>query len=101
MAETALYRPIALFVFLTNAQWLAGKASIQRKSKQFFINLIGAKVMPDFCCAPDSSNGRIPGYDLGFNKKPSGDLEKEKDPRLKWLNPIHKDKWFEDEVRNV
>lgn len=80
--------------------WQA-KPQFKGNQNNFFINLIGAKVMPDFCCARDSSNGRIPGYDLGFNKKPSGDLEKEKDPKLKWLNCIHKVKWSEDEVRNV
>ena len=57
--------------------------------------------MPESCCAPGCSNRRIPGSFLGLYGIPSGDLEKEKDRRLKWLNAIHRDKWSEEEIRNA
>ena len=57
--------------------------------------------MPDSCCNPGCSNRRIPGSSLSFYRIPSGDSEKEKERRLKWLNAIHRDKWSEEEIRNA
>ena len=56
--------------------------------------------MPDFCCAAGCSNRRIPGSSLNVYRIPSGDLEKQKERRLKWLNGIRKDKWSEEDIRN-
>ena len=65
------------------------------------MNLIRTEVIPDSCCAPDSTNTRIPGSSLSFYRIPSGDSENEKEHRLKWLNAIHRDKWSEEEIRNA
>ena len=96
------YRPFALFSFLTHAQWLAGR-SLEFTGNQniIFVNLICAEVMPGSCCALGCSNRRIPGSSLSFYRIPSGDSEKEKERRLKWLNAIHRGKWYEEETRNV
>ena len=69
-------------------------------NQNIFINPIRAKVMPDFCCAAGCSNRRISGSSLNVYRIPSGDLEKEKERRLKWLNAIRKEKWSEEEIRN-
>ena len=66
-----------------------------------FINLICAELMPDSCCVPGCSNRIISGSSLSFYRIPSGDSEKEKERRLKWLNAIHRDKWSEEEIRNA
>ena len=96
------YRPVALLTFLAHAQWLVGR-SLEFTGNQniIFINLICAEVIPSSCCALGCSNRRIPGSSLSFYRIPSGDSEKEKERRLKWLNAIHRDKWSEEEIRNV
>ena len=50
---------------------------------------------------PGYSNRRVPRSSLSFYRIPSGDSEKEKEHRLKWLNAIHRGKWYEEETRNV
>ena len=77
------------------------KLGIYGESKLHFHQLICAEVMPDSCCAPGCSNRRIPGSSLSFYRIPSGDSEKEKERKLKWLNAIHRDKWSEEEIRNA
>ena len=57
--------------------------------------------MPGSWCAPGCSNRRLAGSSLSFYRIPSGDSEKEKEHRLKWLNAIHRDKWSEEEIRNA
>ena len=57
--------------------------------------------MPDSCRAPGCTNRRIPGSSLSFYRIPSGNSEKEKERRFKWLNAIHRDKWYEEEIRNA
>ena len=57
--------------------------------------------MQNTCCSPGCSNRRIPGSSLSFHRIPSGNSEKEKERRLKWLNTIHRDKWSEEEIRNA
>ena len=57
--------------------------------------------MSDSCCALGCSNRTTPGSCLSFYRIPSGDWEKEKERRLKWLNAIRRDKWSEEEIRNA
>ena len=96
------YRHVEMFTFLTHTQWQAGR-SLEFMGNQniIFINLICAEFMPDSCCTTGCSNRRISGSSLSFYKIPSGDSEKEKKRRLKWLNAIHRDKWSEKENRNA
>ena len=57
--------------------------------------------MPESCCAPGCSNRRIPRPFLSFHRTPFGDSEKEEECRLKWLNAIRRNKWSEEEIRDV
>ena len=68
------------------------------KQNIVFINLICVQLIPDSCCAPTCSTKRIPVSSLSVHNITSGDPEKKKDSRVKWLNTIYRDKWSEEKI---